>query len=737
MWLFRNFRFLKSRSLQSKLNLILFVTSFSSVTLATVAFILSDAHNFRESLSAELEETGQALIDNNLPFLFLSDYESVERSLREVILSPYVEYACLLNNQSVMLAEYSKNIEVEKIQIPDGKNEMKRFTDNHFELVMAVNEEMGPNGELKKIGALYIRSSLAGFEEKKRELIEIGGLIILISIVLIYIISNIMQHFISFPILSLSRIAEKISKEGNYDLRGLKYSDDEIGKLVDHFNEMLDQIQYRSKELEDIRSNLEGIIKERTAKLVGEMDERKKLEGKLVSIVDEYQRLLHNNPTTIFKFKCEESGALYLVLAEGQLSRSMGLSTSNVRGKPISEVFGLKMWGDSKGYWLAAVNGEAQSFEIKLNQLWYSIHLEPVVESSSVVEVIGTFSDITDRYDAMKKLAEAKEIAEEAYKTKSAFLANMSHELRTPLNAILGYAQILKKNQSGFTETHKNGVNTIFSSGTHLLGLINDILEYSKLEAGKMDLHVEAFNFSGLLSDVYEMVSVKSDEKNLKLKVDFSKDLPVAVEGDEGKLKQILLNLLSNAIKFTTDGEIFFSVSRLSENKFRFCVSDTGIGIKKEDEVTVFEAFRQVLPKESLGQGGTGLGLSITRSMVELMGGALDLESELGEGSAFSFEIDLKGVEGGVEIDETIAEVISEKYQVGEELILPSIDQLQKLLALARTGDIKAIRKNVNELLAEDVKYSKFSTVVLNLADSFKVKSIRGKLRGYIAKGKI
>ena len=144
-----------------------------------------------------------------------------------------------------------------------------------------------------------------------------------------------------------------------------------------------------------------------------------------------------------------------------------------------------------------------------------------------------------------------------------------------------------------------------------------------------------------------------------------------------------------------------------------------------------------MLQKESLGQGGTGLGLSITRSMVELMGGALDLESELGEGSAFSFEIDLKGVEGGVEIDETIAEVISEKYQVGEELILPSIDQLQKLLALARTGDIKAIRKNVNELLAEDVKYSKFSTVVLNLADSFKVKSIRGKLRGYIAKGKI
>ena len=240
----------------------------------------------------------------------------------------------------------------------------------------------------------------------------------------------------------------------------------------------------------------------------------------------------------------------------------------------------------------------------------------------------------------------ARDAAEAANLAKSAFLANMSHELRTPLNGILGYAQILLRDKK-LSEHETTGLNVIQQSGQHLLTLINDILDFAKIEAGKLELYVTEFQFIRFLRVIAEMIEVRTAQKGVEFFCHLEPDLPVCVRADERRLRQVLLNLLSNAVKFTDRGRITLCVGMSEAGRIRFEVQDTGIGIGADQLEAIFMPFEQVGDARRRF-GGTGLGLAISRQFVRLMGGDIRVESRVGQGSTFWFELDLPVIQSEI-----------------------------------------------------------------------------------------
>ncbi|MBD2048044.1 PAS domain-containing protein [Coleofasciculus sp. FACHB-64] len=398
-------------------------------------------------------------------------------------------------------------------------------------------------------------------------------------------------------------------------------------------------------------------------KATTEIIERKRVEEALQRSNSRYQNLATNIPGMIYQFMMRPDGMMSFPYISPVCQEIFGLSPEAVQ-QNISLIFDvvhpddlpnviesiavsantLKHW---HGIWRIIVQG---------NIKWIQGDSRPEKQADGNILWDGLMIDISDRFQAEAELRRAKEAAEVANHAKSQFLANMSHELRTPLNAILGFTQVMNLDSS-LSKTHQEYLGIINRSGEHLLELINDILEMSKIEAGRTTIHENCFDLIRLLDNLEEMFRLKAKSKGLQIILDYAPDIPQYVQTDESKLRQILMNLLGNAIKFTSSGGVTLRVRHQIDNpqkshsplsipnhRLVFEVEDTGPGISPQEVDKLFEAFSQTETGRQ-SQQGTGLGLPISRKFVQLLGGDIAVSSQVDRGTRFSFDIQIRQAE--------------------------------------------------------------------------------------------
>ncbi len=333
-----------------------------------------------------------------------------------------------------------------------------------------------------------------------------------------------------------------------------------------------------------------------------------------------------------------------------------------VTGYSAEEVLGknprvLKSGRQSKAFykelWTTITSGRTWTGDFQNRKkngtlYWERAAIAPLLDASGrITHFVAVKEDITRRKQTEAALVEAKEQAEAANRAKSVFLANMSHEIRTPMNAILGYSQIMQHDLSLSPAQHKN-LAIINRSGDHLLSLINDVLEMSKIESGRIELHPDPFDLHALMDDLSLMFRLRTEEKGLDFNIDQSENLPRYIDADEGKMRQVLINLLGNAVKFTTRGSIRLKAgldeAQSPDGHLRliFDVIDTGPGVAENQQEMIFGAFEQTENGRAT-EGGTGLGLTISRQYARLMGGDVTVTPSEQGGSIFRFEMTATG----------------------------------------------------------------------------------------------
>jgi PAS domain S-box-containing protein len=310
--------------------------------------------------------------------------------------------------------------------------------------------------------------------------------------------------------------------------------------------------------------------------------------------------------------------------------------------------------------------------------------------------------DVTHRKLTEFELKRARDEAEKANRSKSAFLAGISHELRTPLNAILGYSQILKRDRM-LTDRQKNYVETMYRSGNHLLSMINDVLDISKIEAGRMEVHNDPFDLRELMEDIRKLFTLQCKEKELDFYLELDDQLPDYVYADAGKLRQVLINLIGNAVKFTDGGHIMLratarpidqkqiqkrlpnateleKMNTVGQYRIDFSVKDTGKGISKDQLDTIFEPFQQ---GDSNHQEGTGLGLAISSRIIQMLGGDMTVESQLGNGSTFQFHTPMVELRRPEEVEHESTNRIKQ-LKSGQDISVLLVDDIEYNLRLMR-----------------------------------------------------
>jgi signal transduction histidine kinase/CheY-like chemotaxis protein len=474
-------------SIKRKLTIIIMATAGVVVMLASAGYLTYDYFSFRRNMVADLTVLAEMLEVNASTAVVYSDRETGEKILASLKARPHIVSSYIFTADGQVFSKYLRAGVTEPVPAkPAGSGH--RFVNGD----LIVHRQMLFSG--KDIGTLYLESDTTDMDARMSSYATILGIMLPVLFGIGFVISSRLQRVVSGPVLELAETAKGVSRKKDYSVRAAKRVDDEIGLLVDSFNEMLTQIQTRDNELK-------------------------------------------------------------------------------------------------------IANDEAN---------------------------------------------EARNKAEAASRAKGTFLANMSHELRTPLNAILAYSQILQdeardRNQEFFVPD----LQKINLAGTHLLALINDVLDLSKIEAGKMELVLGDFELPRLVEDVASMIKPLVDKNSNKLLVECSSTIGM-MHADSTRVRQVLFNLLSNASKFTEKGRIMLRVLRQTEageDWISFVVQDSGIGLTAEQSAKLFQSFTQADASTGRKYGGTGLGLAICRRFCRMMGGDITVVSELGRGATFTARI--------------------------------------------------------------------------------------------------
>jgi len=474
---------------------------------------------------------------------------------------------------------------------------------------------------------------------------------------------------------------------------------------------------------------------------IEDITDRKRVEKRLKESEERYRRLTENAQDIIWRTDWRGQ----VVFVNSAVQTLLGYSPGEIAGLDISQYMAnssieqllektnaIQLDRNSGNHFrleieYIAKNGKTVPFEINVVALK---NAEGKIEGYE-----GVSRDITKRKRLERDLINARESAEAASRAKSEFIANMSHELRTPLNAILGYGQILLRDET-LSKNQRQNIAVMRTSGEHLLTLINDILDIAKIEAGKLKLEFGPTDLRALITNAAAMLRAKAFKKQIQLVEHIDPKLPRFVEADEKRLRQVLLNLLSNAVKFTKEGSVTLR-ARPAGDRIAFSVSDTGVGIPENKTGAVFDAFQQLQPLASKTEG-TGLGLTISQNLVELMGGRITVDSAVGRGSVFRFQIPL------VDLNGKAADRRSEPRSGPENTLdindakpaapiaPPPEEDISAIYAMARIGDLSAIVDYAEKMREADPEADRFCRTLENYAAECDMTAIRNLLERYM-----
>ena len=480
--------------------------------------------------------------------------------------------------------------------------------------------------------------------------IRLLGIVLITLVVLAVLVGLGLQRFVISRIRDLGDRAEEISRSGQIKAEFDPGPDDEIGALGRSFNRMMAKLEKMDGQLRRYSTELEDTVRERTMELA---EANRELENELGLRVDAekklkiqkayLEQLFAMSPEAIVLID-DEDGVLRI---NDEFTRLFGYTLDEVIGRSLDEsIIPSELQTEGAALKKRILNGQGQAAETQRRHkdgrlIDVSVIGTAVQLGGNHYGVYAIYRDITERKQQEQELRRAKEQAESADRLKSAFLASMSHELRTPLNSIIGFTGILLQELPGaLNDEQKKQMGMVQKSARHLLDLINDVLDISKIEAGQLVLSVEAFEFSNSVDSVLSLIGPLAQKKGLAVTAEVDEAIG-QVRTDHRRLEQILLNLLSNAVKFTDEGSISVQAT-LNGDRMVIRVVDTGIGIESEDLPTLFRAFSQIDTGLSRRYEGTGLGLSICRKLAELMGGDVWAESEgAGRGSVFVVDLPL------------------------------------------------------------------------------------------------